>query len=86
MREAKANRKSGRTARELAKRYGISTRTVYRYVKTVPVPAGLEYLRLRLQAWAKERDLPLTYDDMQTLMLVIARHRDLAVPDSDRAA
>lgn len=76
MREATANSGRWRTAHELAVRYGVSARTVWRYVATVPTPPGLERLRLRLADWADDRGIDLTLDDMVSLLYVIARHRD----------
>lgn len=76
MREAKAERRSYRTANELAHRYGVSARTVWRYVSLLPVPPGLEKLRLQLERWSEDRDIGLTYDDMESLLLVVSRHRD----------
>jgi predicted DNA-binding transcriptional regulator YafY len=76
MREAKVERRHTQTARELAKRYGVSNRTIYRYIVTIPVPVGMEKLAIRLRAWSDERDLRLTNDDLVTLLFVIARHRD----------
>lgn len=77
MREARAEHRATKTVHGLARAYGVSSRTIYRYVDTTPVPAGLEYLRMRLAEWNIERQLGLTRDDMVTLMAVIARHRDL---------
>lgn len=77
MREAKAARTRHRTARDLADRYGVGLRTIWRYADTLPVPDGLEFLRMRLTDWNQERGLGLTRDDLATLLMVIARHRDL---------
>lgn len=77
MREAKAARTRHRTARDLADRYGVSLRTIWRYADTLPVPDGLEFLRMRLTDWNQERGLGLTRDDLATLLMVIVRHRDL---------
>lgn len=76
-REATATHTRSRTAAVLAKRYGVSTRTIWRYVSREPIPQGLEFLRMRITDWARERDVRLTTDDMFTLMMVVARHRDL---------
>lgn len=76
MREARPSHSRSRTAALLATRYGVSSRTIWRYAESVPVPAGLEYLAMRVREWAEERDLRLTHDDLMTLMLVISRHRD----------
>lgn len=83
MREALYDHRRGRTADTLALRYGVSTRTIWRYAETVPVPPGLEFLRMRLTDWSNERDLRLTTDDMATLLLVIQRHRDFGPPVVD---
>lgn len=72
-----ADGKRGALADDLAGRYGVSSRTIWRYAATVPVPAGLENLRIRLAAWAADRNVRLTYDDMQSLLLTVSRHRDV---------
>ena len=76
--EYRADRAISRRLPELAARYGVSSRTVYRYLRTVPTPIGTEYLRLRLSDWAEERGIGLTQDDMVSLLFVIQRHRDMA--------
>jgi len=76
MHEAASEHRRTRTAAILAARYGVSNRTIYRYCQTLPVPVGLENLRVRLTEWARERDVALTTDDMVALLLVIQRHRE----------
>lgn len=76
MRAAAATRSRAKTARDLAPRYGVSIRTIWRYAEAMPTPPGLEYLRMRIEDWRRERDLDLTPDDVLTLLETIARHRD----------
>lgn len=76
MREAKAERRAYRTARGLAARYGVSARTVWRYIHLDPTPPGMELLRRRIVEWSEERDIGLTTDDLVSLLFVISRHRN----------
>ena len=82
MREATAEHRRHRTVLELAARYGVSSRTIWRYLHTVATPEGTELLRLRLQRWAEERGIELTTDDIVTLLYVIARHREHVVVET----
>lgn len=78
VKEARAERHGTATVADLARRYGVSNRTM---------PVGLEKLAIRLKAWAVNRDLELTNDDIATLLYTIVRHRDIqAVPPVTAAA
>lgn len=85
MREATPDHKRARTAMMLATRYGVSSRTIWRYSQRHPTPVGLEYLRMRLVDWARERQIGLTSDDVLTLLLVVARHRETTALPTERS-
>ena len=72
MREAAPYRHRQRTALDLAERYGISRRTVYRYAEAA-APTDHRKLRLAILRWADEREMRLTHDDVTTLIAALSR-------------
>lgn len=81
IREARPEGQAMEVATQLARRHGVSVRTIWRYGATAAVPPGFEVLRVRISHWAEERGLELTYDDMAALLLLLRRHRDMAGQD-----
>jgi len=65
--------RQGVSATELARRFGVSRRTVFRYSRSVV--RDTTTLRVRLRQWAKERQIRLTRDDLETLVLAIETTR-----------
>lgn len=69
--------RDGESAPHLSRRYGVSVRTIYRYVRR-PHSNHENVLRGRLFEWARERDLTLSRDDMDTLVALLSRHFESA--------
>lgn len=78
MSAAANERRHNRVANELAHRYGVSSRTIWRYARKLPVPQGSELLRGQVEDWADERGISLTTDDIVTLLLVLRRRVEVA--------
>jgi transcriptional regulator with XRE-family HTH domain len=82
--ELRRRRAQGWSADDLARVYGVSRRTVFRYLKGEPEGAGFLGRRAVIERWARTYSLDLRPQEVDALVSALA-HAD-ALPSSRRAA
>jgi transposase-like protein len=62
------------TAVELARRYGVADRTIHRYIRDYPALSAPDSATARTIAeWGRQRQIPLTHDDVVILVHALQR-------------